>query len=80
MLPKKPVMAGLEITVKGQSAHGSEPAGGVNAAFLLADVLAEVPFAAPEKQFVGFIANTLNRDFSGERLGINFKDDEKQVI
>lgn len=66
---------GWKITVKGRSAHGSEPAGGVNAAFLLADALVEVPFAVPEKQFIGFIAKTLNYDFTGERLGINFKDD-----
>ncbi|RYL95895.1 dipeptidase PepV [Sporolactobacillus sp. THM7-4] len=66
---------GFKLTVKGQSAHGSEPAGGINAAFLLASVLVNVPFPASEKAFISFLAETLNGDFAGERLGIAFSDD-----
>ncbi|WP_100487102.1 dipeptidase PepV [Sporolactobacillus pectinivorans] len=67
--------AGVKLTVKGQSAHGSEPAGGINAAFLLASVLKDVPFSSSEKAFIAFLADTLNNDFGGNRLGIAFHDD-----
>ncbi|MFD2615949.1 dipeptidase PepV [Terrilactibacillus laevilacticus] len=66
---------GWKVTVKGTSAHGSEPYGGVNAAFLLANGLKEAPFSDAEKPFISFLANTLNNDFYGENLGIPFKDD-----
>lgn len=66
---------GLKLTVKGKSAHGSEPAGGVNAAFLLAEAFKDAPFSQSEKAFIAFLAETLNRDFDGERLGIAFHDD-----
>ncbi|MCO7175001.1 dipeptidase PepV [Sporolactobacillus kofuensis] len=66
---------GLKLTVKGQSAHGSEPAGGVNAAFLLAEALKDLPFIPTEKAFIDLLADTLYNDFGGERLGIAFHDD-----
>lgn len=66
---------GLKLTVKGKSAHGSEPAGGVNAAFLLAEALDDVPFSQSEKVFIAFLAETLNKDFAGKRLNIAFHDD-----
>jgi succinyl-diaminopimelate desuccinylase len=66
---------GIKLTVKGQSAHGSEPAGGVNAAFLLAAALKELPLIPTEQAFVDLLAVTLNNDFGGERLGIKYQDD-----
>jgi len=66
---------GIKLTVKGQSAHGSEPAGGVNAAFLLAAALKDLPLIPTEKAFVDLLADTLNNDFGGERLGIKYHDD-----
>ncbi|MET1250224.1 dipeptidase PepV [Sporolactobacillus sp. STCC-11] len=66
---------GVKITVKGKSAHGSEPAGGVNAAFLLAGALKELPIVKEEQAFVNLLADTLNNDFGGERLGIKYHDD-----
>ncbi|TGA97495.1 dipeptidase PepV [Sporolactobacillus shoreae] len=66
---------GVKLTVKGRSAHGSEPAGGINAAFLLASALKEVPFNPSEKAFIALLADTLNNDFDGERLGVAFQDD-----
>ncbi|MDF2910288.1 MAG: dipeptidase PepV [Sporolactobacillus laevolacticus] len=66
---------GLKLTVKGQSAHGSEPAGGVNAAFLLAGALQDLPLAEAEQAFINFLADTLNNDFGGARLGIAGHDD-----
>lgn len=66
---------GLKLTVKGKSAHGSEPANGVNAAFLLAGALADLPFSHSERAFIAFLAETLSGDFAGKRLGIAFRDD-----
>lgn len=66
---------GVKLTVKGQSAHGSEPAGGVNAAFLLAVALKDLPLIPAEQAFVDLLADTLNNDFGGERLGIKYHDD-----
>lgn len=65
----------VKLTVKGKSAHGSLPAGGVNAACLLAGALDGLPFSASEKAFVHFLADTLNEDFDGENLGIACDDD-----
>ncbi|MCO7126917.1 dipeptidase PepV [Sporolactobacillus shoreicorticis] len=66
---------GIKLTVKGQSAHGSEPAGGVNAAFLLAAALKELPLIPTEQAFIDLLADTLTNDFGGERLGIKYHDD-----
>ncbi|WP_353949298.1 dipeptidase PepV [Sporolactobacillus sp. Y61] len=66
---------GVKLTVKGKSAHGSQPADGINASFLLASALREIPFASSEKAFISLLADTLNRDFSGERLHVAFSDD-----
>ncbi|CAM3298941.1 dipeptidase PepV [Sporolactobacillus spathodeae] len=67
--------ADWKLTVKGQSAHGSEPAGGVNAAFLLAGALLDLSFAAEEKAYLAFLGQTLQGDFDGKNLGIAFQDD-----
>lgn len=69
------VTGGVKLTVKGQSAHGSQPAEGINAAFLLASALRSIPFSESEKAFVAFLADTLNGDFDGKRLGIAACDD-----
>ncbi|RYM05007.1 dipeptidase PepV [Sporolactobacillus sp. THM7-7] len=66
---------GFKLTVKGRSAHGSEPAGGINAAFLLAEALEPIPFSRSGKAFITFLSRTLNQDFKGDNLGIAFKDD-----
>ncbi|MCL1632526.1 dipeptidase PepV [Sporolactobacillus sp. CPB3-1] len=66
---------GFKMTVKGKSAHGSEPAGGVNAAFLLASALKKLPLVKEEHAFVTLLSDTLNNDFGGERLGIKYQDD-----
>ncbi|MFT8872092.1 MAG: dipeptidase PepV [Sporolactobacillus sp.] len=63
-----------KITVKGQSAHGSEPQSGVNAAFLLAGALVKFPFADGAKTFLKLLAETLADDFDGQRLGIACSD------
>jgi dipeptidase, putative len=69
------VADGVRLTVKGKSAHGSDPVHGINAAFLLASALKKVPFSASEQAFINFLADTLNNDFSGERLGVACHDD-----
>ncbi|MFT8709864.1 MAG: dipeptidase PepV [Sporolactobacillus sp.] len=66
---------GWKLTVKGRSAHGSEPAEGVNAAFLLADALHGQPFSGEETAFLDLLAKTLKGDFDGENLGIAFQDE-----
>jgi succinyl-diaminopimelate desuccinylase len=71
----EPMAVGIRLTVRGRSAHGSEPAGGVNAAFLLAAALRNIPFAAADHAFVRFLADTLSNDFAGERLGVACRDD-----
>jgi succinyl-diaminopimelate desuccinylase len=66
---------GVKLTVKGKSAHGSDPAHGVNAAFLLASALQIAHFSRSEQAFINFLADTLNNDFSGKRLGVACHDD-----
>lgn len=67
--------ADFKLTVKGRSAHGSEPAGGVNAAFLLAAALEDAPFSVEERAFLRLLSQVLRDDFDGERLGIAFQDE-----
>ncbi|WP_037581758.1 dipeptidase PepV [Sporolactobacillus terrae] len=66
---------GIKLTAKGKSYHGSVPSGGVNAAFLLAKALKDLPLIPTEQGFIDLLADTLYNDFAGERLGIKFHDD-----
>lgn len=66
---------GIKLTVKGKSAHGSDPVHGVNAAFLLASALQSASLSSSAQAFINLLAETLNNDFAGERLGVACHDD-----
>lgn len=61
-------------TLTGVSAHGSEPASGVNAGTTLALFLKDASFQPEGKAFIDLL-NALHEDFHGEKIGIACSDD-----
>lgn len=59
----------LELTLHGQSAHGSTPQNGVNAATYLADFLRKYPFGVGS-DFLALLGGVVHKDSFGENLGI----------
>lgn len=61
-------------TLTGVSAHGSEPAEGINAGTTLALFLQDAPLQPEGKSFIGLL-NVLHEDFRGEALGVACRDE-----
>ena len=66
----------IKLTLKGKAAHGSTPQYGVNAATKLAEFLSTLGLDNNGKNFVNYIVVKLANDPFGEKLGINYADDE----
>ena len=66
----------IKLTLKGKAAHGSTPQYGVNAATKLAEFLSTLGLDNNGKNFVDYIVEKLANDTFGEKLGINYADDE----
>ena len=66
----------IKLTLKGKAAHGSTPQYGVNAATKLAEFLSTLGLDNNGKNFVNYIGEKLANDPFGEKLGINYVDDE----
>ena len=66
----------IKLTLKGKAAHGSTPQYGVNAATKLAEFLSTLGLDNNGKNFVNYIVEKLANDPFGEKLGINYVDDE----
>ncbi|WP_172252552.1 dipeptidase PepV [Saccharibacillus deserti] len=61
-------------TVTGVSAHGSEPAAGINAGTTLALFLQDASLQPEGKSFIGLL-NAMHEDFHGDRIGIACSDE-----
>ena len=66
----------IKLILKGKAAHGSTPQYGVNAATKLAEFLSTLGLDNNGKNFVDYIVEKLANDPFGEKLGINYSDDE----
>ena len=66
----------IKLTLKGKAAHGSTPQYGINGATKLAEVLSTLGLDNNGKNFVDYIVEKLANDPFGEKLGINYSDDE----
>ena len=66
----------IKLTLKGKAAHGSTPQYGVNGATKLAEFLSTLGLDNNGKNFVDYIVEKLANDPFGEKLGINYSDDE----
>ena len=66
----------IKLILKGKAAHGSTPQYGVNAATKLAEFLSTLGLDNNGKNFVNYIVEKLANDPFGEKLGINYADDE----
>ena len=66
----------IKLTLKGKAAHGSTPQFGINGATKLAEFLSTLGLDANGKNFVDYIVEKLANDPFGEKLGINYSDDE----
>ncbi|PFG14296.1 dipeptidase PepV [Bacillus sp. es.036] len=64
----------LTLEIHGVSVHGSAPHEGVNAAFRLAEFLEGLSLDQNGAAYINFITKWLQDDFTGERLGVSFKD------
>ncbi|MYL62708.1 dipeptidase PepV [Bacillus hwajinpoensis] len=64
----------LTLEIHGVSVHGSAPHEGVNAAFRLAEFLEGLSLDQNGSAYINFITKWLQDDFTGERLGVSFKD------
>lgn len=64
----------LTLEIHGVSVHGSAPHEGVNAAFRLAEFLEGLSLDQNGSAYINFITKWLKDDFTGERLGVSFKD------
>jgi succinyl-diaminopimelate desuccinylase len=64
----------LTLEIQGVSVHGSAPHEGVNAAFRLAEFLEGLSLDQNGSAYINFITKWLQDDFTGERLGVSFKD------
>ena len=66
----------IKLTLKGKAAHGSTPQYGVNGATKLAEFLSKLGLDNNGKNFVDYIVEKLANDPFGEKLGIDYKDNE----
>ena len=66
----------IKLTLKGKAAHGSTPQYGINGATKLAEFLSTLGLDNNGKNFVDYIVEKLTNDPFGEKLGINYSDDE----
>ena len=66
----------IKLTLKGKAAHGSTPQYGINGATKLAEFLNTLGLDNNGKNFVDYIVEKLANDPFGEKLGINYADDE----
>ena len=66
----------IKLTLKGKAAHGSTPQYGVNGATKLAEFLSTLGLDNNGKNFVDYIVEKLANDPFGEKLGIDYSDDE----
>ena len=66
----------IKLTLKGKAAHGSTPQFGINGATKLAEFLSTLGLDTNGKNFVDYIVEKLANDPFGEKLGINYSDDE----
>lgn len=65
-----------KLTVFGKAAHGSTPQYGENAATKLCEFLTTLTLDTNGKNYVEFIAERLANDPLGEKLSLNYSDDE----
>ena len=66
----------IKLTLKGKAAHGSTPQFGINGATKLAEFLSTLGLDNNGKNFVDYIVEKLANDPFGEKLGIDYSDDE----
>ncbi|MGX7112420.1 dipeptidase PepV [Gemella cuniculi] len=66
----------IEIELKGKAAHGSTPHLGINAGTKLAEFLNTLSLDINGKNYVEHIVTRLANDPFGEKLGLNYSDDE----
>ena len=66
----------IKLTLKGKAAHGSTPQYGINGTTKLAEFLSTLGLDNNGKNFVDYIVEKLANDPFGEKLGINYADDE----
>ena len=66
----------IKLTLKGKAAHGSTPQYGINGATKLAEFLSTLGLDNNGKNFVNYIVEKLANDPFGEKLGINYSDNE----
>ena len=66
----------IKLTLKGKAAHGSTPQYGINGATKLAEFLSTLGLDNNGKNFINYIVEKLANDPFGEKLGINYADDE----
>ena len=66
----------IKLTLKGKAARGSTPQYGINGATKLAEFLSTLGLDNNGKNFVDYIVEKLANDPFGEKLGINYADDE----
>ena len=66
----------IKLTLKGKAAHGSTPQYGVNGATKLAEFLSKLGLDNNGKNFVDYIVEKLANDPFGEKLGIDYSDNE----
>ena len=66
----------IKLTLKGKAAHGSTPQYGINGATKLAEFLITLGLDNNGKNFVNYIVEKLANDPFGEKLGIDYSDNE----
>ena len=66
----------IKLILKGKAAHGSTPQYGINGATKLAEFLSTLELDNNGKHFVNYIVEKLANDPFGEKLGIDYKDNE----
>lgn len=66
----------IKLTLKGKAAHGSTPQYGINGATKLAEFLSTLGLDNNGKNFVEYIVEKLANDPFGEKLGIDYSDNE----
>ena len=66
----------IKLALKGKAAHGSTPQYGINGATKLAEFLSTLGLDNNGKNFVDYIVDKLANDPFGEKLGIDYSDNE----
>ena len=66
----------IKLTLKGKATHGSTPQYGINGATKLAEFLSTLGLDNNGKNFVNYIVEKLANDPFGEKLGIDYSDNE----